>query len=55
NSDVDTIEQRLNGTQAIMAMVFSIHGGNLYQHGYRQEGITVRHHDVRRCCIGAMA
>lgn len=55
NCTVDTIEQRLGGTQAIMAMVFSIHGGKTSQHGYRQEGIAIRHRDVRRCSVGAMA
>ncbi|KAG0276164.1 hypothetical protein BGZ96_003436 [Linnemannia gamsii] len=49
---VDTIQRRLDGTQAIMTMVFSIHGGKNSQHGYRQEGVAVRHHDVRRCSIG---
>jgi hypothetical protein len=41
--------------QQIMAMVFSIHGGKTSQHGIRQEGIAIRHHDVRRRSVGAMA
>jgi len=55
NCTIDTLEQRLGGTQPIMAMVFSIHGGKTSQHGIRQEGIAIRHHDVRRCSVGAMA
>jgi len=55
NCTIDTLEQQLGGTQPIMAMVFSIHGGKTSQHGLRQEGIAIRHHDVRRYSVGAMA
>jgi hypothetical protein len=54
NCTVDPIEQRLGSTQAAIAMVFSVHGGKTSQHGYRQEGITIRHRDVRRCSVGTM-
>ncbi|KAG0061629.1 hypothetical protein BGZ89_011299 [Linnemannia elongata] len=39
NCTIDTLEQQLGGTQPIMAMVFSIHGGKTSQHGLRQEVI----------------
>jgi len=55
NCTIDTLNQRLGGTQSIMAMVFSLHGGKTGRHGIPQEGIAIRHHDVRRCSVGAMA
>lgn len=43
------------GTQKILALVFCLHKGKTNQSGDAQYSVAVRHADVRRCAIGAMA
>jgi len=52
---MDEVRDPHGGTQTISMIVFSMHKGKTNQDGRTQYGTAVRHKDVRRCSIGAMA
>ncbi|KAG0336894.1 hypothetical protein BG004_007866 [Podila humilis] len=52
----DILRKPSGGTQSVVSLSIAIHGRTTNQRQNSvQRGLTIRHHDVRRCAVGAFA